>query len=132
VDLTRALKRIHMDRTISERIALAVQEWLGCETCIAAHTAAAKRVGLSDHDIVLARQGTAADPKVAALVAFAQQVLAAPAEIGDADIERLKSLGWTDAQIADVVGLVALNVMTGAFNLVAGIHPAAPAAPRPD
>lgn len=25
--------------------------------------------------------------------------------------------------IADVVGLVALNVMTGSFNLVAGIHP---------
>ena len=35
-------------------------------------------------------------------------------------------LGWRDEQIADVVGLVALNLLTGAFNLVAGIHPAGP------
>ena len=30
-----------------------------------------------------------------------------------------------DAQIADVVGLAALNLLTGAFNLVAGIERAA-------
>ena len=124
LDLNRAMKRMHLDRRISERISLAVQEWLGCAYCIAAHSDAAHALGLSDTDIELARQGTATDPKVAAIVAFAQQVAAAPAEIADNDVETLRRLGYRDEQIADVVGLVALNVLTGSFNLVAGIGPA--------
>ena len=122
-DLNRAMKRSHIDRRVTERISLAVQEWVGCAYCIAAHTRAAEALGLTERDIALARQGTATDPKTAALVGFAQQVAAAPSEIADDDVERLHEVGWTDEQIADVVGLVALNVMTGRFNLVAGIHP---------
>ena len=122
LDLSRAMKRSHLDRKVSERISLAVQEWIGCDYCLAAHAAAARSAGLDDTDIALARQGTATDPKIAGLVAFAQQVAAAPSEVTDEQIQGLRDLGWRDEQIADVVGLVALNVMTGSFNLVAGIH----------
>ena len=123
VDLSRAMKRSHIDRRVTERISLAVQEWVGCAYCIAAHSRAAAALGLTEQDIELARQGTATDAKTAAIVGFAQQVAAAPSEIADSDVERLHDGGWSDEQIADVVGLVALNVMTGSFNLVAGIHP---------
>jgi uncharacterized peroxidase-related enzyme len=123
LDLSRAMKRSHLDRRVSERISLAVQEWLGCDYCVAAHSEAARRLGLGELDIDLARQGTATDPKIAAIVAFGQQVVAAPAEITDGQVDELRALGYSDEQIADVVGLVALNVLTGAFNLVAGIHP---------
>jgi uncharacterized peroxidase-related enzyme len=122
-DLNRAMKRSHLDRRISERISLAVQEWLGCAYCVEAHSGAARALGLSETDIELARQGTATDPKVAAIVAFALQVVAAPSEIRDGDVNALRDHGYRDEQIADVVGLVALNVLTGAFNLVAGIEP---------
>ncbi|UJA19231.1 alkylhydroperoxidase [Thermoleophilia bacterium SCSIO 60948] len=122
VDLNRAMKRSHLDRQVGERVSLAVQAWIGCDYCLAAHTKAAQRLGLHETDIDLARQGTAIDPKIAALVAFGQQLIAAPAEIADADIEALHDHGWRDEQLADVVGLVALNLMTGAFNLAAGIH----------
>src|SRR5919106_2484835 len=67
LDLSRAMKRSHLDRRISERISLAVQEWLGCDYCIEAHSSAARSVGLSERDIALARQGAATDPKVAAM-----------------------------------------------------------------
>ena len=123
VELNRAVKRSHLDRRISERISLAVQEWLGCDYCVAAHTKAARAVGLSDREIDLARQGTATDAKVAAIVAFGQQGAAAPSEIDDVTVEALRAFGYRDEQIADVVALVALNVLTGSFNLVAGIHP---------
>ena len=128
LDLNRAMKRAHLDRAVSERVSLAAQQWIGCDYCIEAHTRAGRAAGLSDADIQLARQGTATDAKTAALVAFAQQVVGAPAEIADEDVANLKALGWRDEQIADVVGLVALNLLTGAFNLVAGIHPASRAA----
>jgi uncharacterized protein YciW len=64
------------------------------------------------------------DQILAAIIAFALQVVAAPSEIDDADVEGLRDHGYGDEQIADVVGLVALNLLTGAFNLVAGIEPA--------
>jgi AhpD family alkylhydroperoxidase len=78
LDLTRAMKRSHIDRRVTERINLAVHEWLGCDYCLVAHTRAARRLGVPDNEIQLARQGTSSDPAVAAIVAFAQQVLAAP------------------------------------------------------
>ena len=127
LELSRAMKRSHLDRRVSERVSLAVQEWLGCDYCLAAHTEAARGVGLSDLDIELARQGTATDPKIAALVALGQQVAAAPSEVSDEQVAELRELGWRDEQIADVVGLVALNILTGSFNLVAGIHSTTPA-----
>ena len=124
LDLTRAMKRGHIDRRIMERIHLAVHEWLGCDYCLVAHTRAARKLGVPDNEILLARQGTSTDPAIAAIVAFAQQVLAGPAEITDADIGRLHEHGYRDEQIAEVTGLVALQLLTGAFNLVAGIHAA--------
>lgn len=122
LDLNRAMKRAHLDRRISERIALAAQEWIGCSYCLAAHTDAARELGLHEIDISLARQGTATDPRVAAIVAFGQQVIAAPAEVNDEQIDELHALGYSDEQISEVVGLVSLQLLTGAFNLVAGLH----------
>ena len=81
-------------------------------------------LGLSEHDIQLARQGTATDPKIAALVAYGRQLAAAPADVTDDQVSTLRKHGYSDEQIAEVVALVALQQLTGTFNLVAGIEPA--------
>jgi len=128
MDLSRTVKRSDIDRRIIERINLAVHEWLGCAYCVVAHTRAARKLGLSDHDIQLARQGTATDPKIAALVAYGRQLIAAPGEVTDDHIAQLRRYGYRDEQIAEVVALVALQQLSGAFNLVAGIEPGAEAA----
>ena len=128
LELSRAMKRVAVPRPLSEKISLAVQEWIGCAYCLAAHAAAGRSVGLSETDIELARQVTATDAREAALIAYAVRVLAEPSAITDADIAQLRAYGWSDRLLADVVGLVALNQLTGSFNLVAGLEPA-PAAP---
>jgi AhpD family alkylhydroperoxidase len=122
MDLSRTMKRSHIDRRIGERISIAVQSWLGCDVCIEAHSDAARALGVPEREIALARLGTSAVPRIAALVAFGQQVHAAPDEVTDDQIEELRDLGFTDEQIAEVPALVALNVLTGTFNLTAGIH----------
>src|ERR671925_2156358 len=58
LDLTRAMKRSHIDRRITERINLAVHEWLSCDYCLVAHTRAARRPGVPENEIQLARQAT--------------------------------------------------------------------------
>ncbi|XVQ07580.1 carboxymuconolactone decarboxylase family protein [Spirillospora sp. CA-255316] len=123
LDLSRAMKRAKLPRALSEKLSLAVQEWIGCGTCLAAHTEAGRAAGLSETDIVLARQGTSTDSREAALLAFAVRVLAEPAGLTADDVTSLREHGWSDRTIADVVGLVTLNMLTGTFNLVAGIQP---------
>ena len=120
LDLSRAMKRSRLDRGVSERISLAVQTRLGCAVCLAAHTAGARAVGVSDEEIELATRGTSSDPRIAAMVEFGHRVDTEPASITAGDIEQLRRLGYRDRDILDVVGLVALNVLTGTFNLVAG------------
>lgn len=124
LDLSRAMKRAKLPRQMSEKLAIALQSWIGCETCLAAHTAAGRAAGLSETDIALARDGTATSPREAALITFAVRILVEPASVTDGDVAELREHGWRDRVIADVVGLVSLNVLTGVFNLVAGITPA--------
>lgn len=89
LDLSRALERAALPRPLAEKISLAVQEWIGCDYCLAAHTTAGRAVGLTDTDIDLARQGTATDAREAALITHAVRVLTEPDSITDADIAEL-------------------------------------------
>lgn len=123
LDLSRAMKRTTLSRPLSEQISLSIQQQLDCAMCLAAHTSAARAAGLSDDDIALARAGTATDPAAAALIAYAAQVHRAPATVTSEQLDHLRRLGHSDRQLLDVVGLVALNHLTGAVNLVAGLHP---------
>ncbi|UVS80374.1 carboxymuconolactone decarboxylase family protein [Actinokineospora sp. UTMC 2448] len=126
LELSRAIKRVKLPRALSEKISLTVQEWLGCALCLAAHADAARAAGLSESDIALAREGVSTDDRETALLDLAVRVLAEPASITDDDLARVRAHGWGDRAIADVVGLVSLNHLTGAFNLVAGLEPDSP------
>jgi AhpD family alkylhydroperoxidase len=123
LDLSRAMKRIKIPRPLSEKVSLALQEWIGCGTCMAAHTEAGRAAGLTEADIALARQGTSTDAREAALIAFALRVLTEPSTLTNDDVGELHDHGWSERVIAEIVGLVALNMLTGSFNLVAGIQP---------
>jgi AhpD family alkylhydroperoxidase len=123
LDLSRAMKRSKLPRTLSEKISLAVQEWIDCAYCQQAHTEAARAAGLSESDIALARQGTSTDAREAAMIAMAVRILAEPSSITDEDVAGLRAHGWSDRTIAELPGLVALNQLTGTFNLLAGLEP---------
>ena len=57
------------------------------------------------------------------MIALGLAVYSNPATITDDQVAELRAFGYTDREIADVVGIVALNVLTGAFNLIAGLGP---------
>ncbi|MFE3128435.1 hypothetical protein ACFXHD_34035, partial [Streptomyces hydrogenans] len=63
LSLSRAMKRVKIPRALSEKLSLAVQEWIGCGTCREAHESAGRAAGLTESDIALARQGTSTDPR---------------------------------------------------------------------
>lgn len=123
LNLSKAMRRAKLHRRTSELLSIAVQTQQGCQLCLDSHIAAARSLGSSDEDIDQARAGTASDPKTAAIIDLALRVYREPTTITDQHIERLRELGYTDREIADVVGVVALNILTGAFNLTAGLTP---------
>ncbi|MDT0615689.1 carboxymuconolactone decarboxylase family protein [Streptomyces lancefieldiae] len=123
LQLSRAMGRAKLDRRISERVSIAVQVLQGCGLCLDAHVGAARALGVGEEEIERARAGTSADPAIAAVIALALRVHREPASITDDQVTALREHGFSDRAIADVVGVVALNILTGAFNLLAGLTP---------
>ena len=123
LDLSKAMRRAKLDRKVSELVSIAVQSKQGCGMCLASHISAARSLGVSDDEIALAQQGTAMTGPVAAMIALGLQVYREPTSITDEQIDELRGYGYSDREISDVVGVVSLNILTGAFNLVAGLTP---------
>ncbi len=123
LQLSRAMKRAKLDRRISELVSIALQVQQGCELCLESHEAAARALGVTEEEIDAARRGTSSDPRVAAMIAVGLKVYREPTGITDAQVQELRDHGYSDREIADVVGVVALNLLTGAFNLLAGLTP---------
>ncbi len=105
---------------VREQIALAVAQDGGCDYCLAAHTMIGKGAGLSPAEILDARRGTATDAKARAAVTFAKRVVSERGHVADTDLAAARAGGLNDAEISEVIAVVALNLFTNYFNHVAG------------
>jgi uncharacterized peroxidase-related enzyme len=117
---------------VREQLALNVGEANDCDYCVSAHCALGKGAGLNDRDILDSRRGASADPKEDVLLRFARTVVEKRGVVTEADIAAVREAGYGDAEIAEVVAHVGLNVFTNYFNHVAGTtidFPKAPALP---
>jgi len=100
-----------------ERIALAVAEFNGCSYCLSAHTYLGRKLAkLDDAEITANRNGASNDPKADAAVRFAVKVVEARGHVSAADLAAVKSVGYDDGQVIEIVQHVALNVWTNFFN----------------
>ncbi len=117
---------------VRELIALAVGQQNDCGYCLAAHSALAKMAGLAKDDILAGRRGCSDDPKMDAAVKFAVRMIEENGEVGDADVESLRAVGYTSGEIAEIVGCVCMNIFTNYFNHVADPPVDFPAAPPLD
>ena len=59
------------------------------------------------------------DPRIAAALQFAQQVVQNQGHVSDEEVAKVREAGYGDAEITEIVGHVALNVLTNYFNTVA-------------
>jgi uncharacterized peroxidase-related enzyme len=115
--LNGALRKGSIGAADGERIALAVAEANGCSYCLSAHAYLATNVArLDDEEIHRARHFDSADPKSAAILAFARTVVATRGGVSDSDLAAARDAGLSDAELGDIVGHVAVNVLTNYFN----------------
>ncbi|MGB6446520.1 MAG: hypothetical protein WBF47_15260 [Xanthobacteraceae bacterium] len=92
----------------------------GCDYCLSAHTyIGTKLAKITPEDAALNRKGTSTDAKAAAAVAFAAKVAELRGQVSNDDIAAVKAAGYSEAQIVEIVAIVAENVMTNYLNNVA-------------
>jgi uncharacterized peroxidase-related enzyme len=112
-----ALRKGAIGGADGERIALGVAEANECSYCLSAHTYLAANVARLDADeIERARRFDSSDAKSAAILAFAGAVLDTKGAVSDSDIGAARAAGLSDAELGDIVGHVAINVLTNYFN----------------
>ena len=120
LSLFGALSKGTLPAATRERIALAVAEQNGCNYCLSAHTYLGKNLArLNDAEIAANRQGLSSDPKADAAVRFAVELVRTRGRVDEAWLGTLKTAGYDDAQVVEIVLHVALNTWTNLINLVA-------------
>ena len=108
-----------LDVKTRDSIGLAVSEVNGCNYCLAVHSFAAEHMAkLSADEIILARKGHGSDPKRDAAVQFARKVIETRGKVSDADLKAVRDAGYTDANVMEIVALVAMYSLTNFFNNV--------------
>jgi uncharacterized peroxidase-related enzyme len=118
--MSGALAKGTLPPATRERIALAVAEINACTYCLSAHSYLAKHVAkLDESEIDANRSGTSNDPKAAAAVRFAAEVVRQRGHVSPEAVKAVKDAGYDDGQIIEIVQHVALNTWTNYINEVA-------------
>src|ERR1043165_4821363 len=104
-----------LDVKTRDSIGLVVSEVNGCNYCLTVHSFTAEQPA---DEIILARKGHATDPKREAAVQFARKVTETRGKVSDADVKAARDAGYTDANVMEIVALVAMYSLTNFFNNV--------------
>jgi uncharacterized peroxidase-related enzyme len=116
-----ALDTGNLDGRTRQRIALAVAQLNGCDYCLSAHIDLAKHLAkLDDGELAANRQGRSTDRKADAAVRFAATLVRERGRAGDDDISALRSAGYSDGEILEIIAHVALNIFTNYVNEALG------------
>lgn len=102
---------------LGEQIAVAIANRNRCEYCLSAHTVLGQKAGASAAEMASAQSGQSEDARTAAALRFALKVVEQRAQLDDADVAALRSVGFGDEQIVEILAHVALNLFTNYINV---------------
>ena len=120
LQFSNALAESSLDAKLREQIALATAQANDCDYCLAAHSTIGKSVGLSEEELLNARQSQAADARTQAALEFTRRVVERNAKVSDEEVEQLRGAGFSDQEIVEISGVIAVNMFTNYFNHIAG------------
>jgi len=119
--LSGALGKGHIDAKTRERIALTVAELNGCNYCLSAHSYLGKNLAkLDDAELDANREARSSDAKAQAALIFAAQLVRQRGHVSAAEVAAVKAAGYSEAQLVEIVAIVALNTLTNYVNSALG------------
>ncbi len=118
--LAGALGKGKLDVRTKNRLAMTVAEANGCDYCLSAHTYLGKNVArLDDAELTANRDAGSSDPKAAAALRFARQVVLARGHVSDAEVAAVQAAGFGQGEVLEIVLHTVLNTLTNYVNTVA-------------
>ncbi|PAM92035.1 peroxidase [Flavobacterium sp. IR1] len=117
LNFSGALSHGKLSAKTGELLALTVSESNSCDYCVAAHTFIGGKLLKTDPQVLHdARTGESTDAKTAAILKFAKTLISKNGLVSNEDVNAVKNAGLSEAEIAETVAHVALNVLTNYFN----------------
>lgn len=112
MDFEGSLNRGAFNGKEREAIALVVSEVNQCAYCLAGHTLAAIKNGLTMDDTLNIRRGHVADEKMNAIIELAKSVTETKGHPDTALLDNFYAAGYNEGALMDLIGLVTVRVFT--------------------
>lgn len=125
-----ALAKGSLPAKYRELISVVVAQSNGCNYCLSAHSMIAKMKGYTEEAVLDFRRGKSSDPKEQSMINFIHKVLANKGNVAPAVIEDLRSHGFSESDIVEIIANVAINNFTNYFNNAAATVIDFPLAPK--
>lgn len=119
LSFSQALAQGVLPATLREQVALAVSQVNACGYCLAAHSAIGSSVGLSDDAIRDARSAASPDRRTEAALQFAKRIVDQRGWLSTDDVSAVRDAGYSEEELAELIGNVALTLFTNYFNHIA-------------
>lgn len=117
LNLSAALSGGKLNAKTGKLISMAVAQSNSCNYCLSVHTyIGVNLLKIDAETLEEARNGNSTDDKTDAILKFAKTLVSKKGLVNDADVNTVKAAGVTDGEAGEIVGHVALNILTNYFN----------------
>lgn len=110
-------------------VALMVAQRSGSAYCLSVQTRLARKAGLTEEQVLTARDGCAGSERRVALLFLAGKLVINRGELGEADLAAVRQAGLSDSEVMEVIGHVALHITAASVSQAAGLKLDFPPAP---
>ena len=117
--LATALSKGKFNAQEREAYALTIAGTNGCAYCASAHAAAAGAMKVDADEIERNLNAQSGDAKLQAGLQFAREVVETRGFVSDAALQAVRDAGHSEEEVVEIVGQVALNILTNYTNHVA-------------
>jgi uncharacterized peroxidase-related enzyme len=117
---SEALASGSLSPALREQIALVTAGANECDYCASAHTLMGKNAGVSADEMARNLSGHSGNAKTQAALTFASVIVKERGQVSDAQLQAVRSAGYGDAEVVEIIANVAANVFTNYFNHIAG------------
>ena len=120
IDFSVTLAGGVLDAKFREQIALAVSTANQSKASIAFHSEIAKKIGMSEDEIIASQQCHSSDARRAAALRFVSELVVWRGQVSQAAVLGIRNAGYGEAEIVEIAANVAVVTLANCFECIVG------------
>lgn len=118
IEINQALSEA-LTAPLREQISLTVAGANKCNYCASARTVLGAKAGVDENEMIANLEGDSTDENVREVLRFVRAVVEKRGWVSDDELANVREAGYSDAEIAEIIAVTAVNIFTNYFNHVA-------------